>query len=158
MVGQGCCRRCYQQAWQVTHRDQSRQYTKKFQRTTAGHATRLAYLRRPEVKAKSQASVRAWLQKNPGWAVEKERRRRALKLNTPLIERITVAQWEQLKRWFGYRCAWCEVEFPPKDLTMDHVQPLSAGGVHALRNIVPACKSCNSFKRAVSIPNLPWND
>lgn len=31
--------------------------------------------------------------------------------------------------------------------TLDHFHPLAKGGEHSLRNLIPACKSCNSAKR-----------
>lgn len=45
---------------------------------------------------------------------------------------------------FGRACAYCGTT--EKELTMDHVVPLSAGGDHTLGNIVPACLSCNVRK------------
>lgn len=38
-------------------------------------------------------------------------------------------------------------EFPPKELTMDHVIPLSRGGRSEKFNLVPCCKACNTQKR-----------
>lgn len=35
----------------------------------------------------------------------------------------------------------------PKEV-WDHVKPLAKGGAHCLANLRPACKKCNSFKRA----------
>ncbi len=32
-------------------------------------------------------------------------------------------------------------------LTIDHFMPLARGGAHAIRNLVPACRSCNSRKK-----------
>jgi len=31
-------------------------------------------------------------------------------------------------------------------LTLDHIVPISRGGVHSIGNLVTACKSCNSKK------------
>ena len=43
-------------------------------------------------------------------------------------------------------CIYCGRELG-KDRTLDHVVPLSRGGAHAKRNLVPACRSCNSSKQ-----------
>lgn len=51
-----------------------------------------------------------------------------------------------------WKCHWCgkKVVRKSKDrailATMDHVKPLSKGGVHHLSNLVLACAPCNSFR------------
>jgi len=44
-------------------------------------------------------------------------------------------------------CHWCGGEFPPADLTMDHIVPIIRGGMSSRGNVVPACKECNSRKK-----------
>ncbi len=44
-------------------------------------------------------------------------------------------------------CHYCEKKFPPEDLTMDHIVPLSRGGKSGKGNVVPCCKQCNSDKK-----------
>ncbi|HEX4925985.1 MAG TPA: HNH endonuclease [Bdellovibrionales bacterium] len=46
----------------------------------------------------------------------------------------------------GYRCQYCNQSFPPKDLTLDHVIPVSRGGRKEWTNIVTACRRCNQKK------------
>lgn len=43
-------------------------------------------------------------------------------------------------------CYHCEQRFPPKDLTMDHLIPISRGGKSDKKNCVPSCKECNTKK------------
>ncbi len=48
-----------------------------------------------------------------------------------------------------FRCVYCgadglEAGF---DLTLDHVTPRELGGTNEARNLVTACRSCNSAKR-----------
>jgi 5-methylcytosine-specific restriction endonuclease McrA len=57
---------------------------------------------------------------------------------------FTTKKWLQMCEETGYRCVYCFQE--SLNLTMDHVVPLSKGGVHDVSNIVPACKSCNTRK------------
>ena len=45
------------------------------------------------------------------------------------------------------RCHYCGNRFHPRDLTMDHIVPLSKGGLHTKENITTACMSCNSGKK-----------
>ena len=42
----------------------------------------------------------------------------------------------------GYKCVYCER--PAKDI--DHVLPITKGGMHHILNMVACCKSCNSSK------------
>ena len=41
-------------------------------------------------------------------------------------------------------CHYCGGKFPPSELTMDHIVPLSRGGHSTKGNIVPCCKACNN--------------
>lgn len=55
-------------------------------------------------------------------------------------------------QWWKRRCAkgechYCGRATPPKELTMDHVVPLSRGGRSTKGNVVPCCKECNNNKK-----------
>lgn len=43
-------------------------------------------------------------------------------------------------------CAYCGDVFDEKELTVEHVHPLSRGGRHSWTNIVTACRGCNARK------------
>jgi hypothetical protein len=43
-------------------------------------------------------------------------------------------------------CLYCGVRFSNKDLSRDHVRPMSKGGLDAWKNVVTACKRCNNHK------------
>ena len=45
-----------------------------------------------------------------------------------------------------YTCQYCNTPHTRKELTMDHVIPLSLGGKTKWENIVAACGSCNALK------------
>jgi 5-methylcytosine-specific restriction enzyme A len=51
------------------------------------------------------------------------------------------------KKCAGGICTYCGKKVPVSELTMDHVIPLSRGGVSERFNIVPACKECNNKKK-----------
>ena len=62
-------------------------------------------------------------------------------------------RWWQQKTASG-KCHFCGEKVKFKDLTMDHLLPLSRGGRSTKDNIVPCCKSCNSRKKSM-LP-LEW--
>ena len=43
-------------------------------------------------------------------------------------------------------CLYCGKTFPAKELSRDHVQPLSLGGKDVWTNVVTACRRCNNHK------------
>jgi 5-methylcytosine-specific restriction endonuclease McrA len=63
-------------------------------------------------------------------------------------------QWWRRKLARGI-CFYCRRSFDTKDLTMDHVIPLSRGGKSTKGNVVPACKMCNNKKKQL-LP-LEWD-
>jgi 5-methylcytosine-specific restriction enzyme A len=55
-------------------------------------------------------------------------------------------------QWWKRRCAKAECHYcgsptPSRELTMDHIVPLSRGGKSTKGNLVPACKICNTKKK-----------
>jgi 5-methylcytosine-specific restriction endonuclease McrA len=53
-------------------------------------------------------------------------------------------------------CHYCSGIFPPDELTMDHVVPITRGGTSSRCNLVPACKECNNRKKYL-LP-LEWEE
>lgn len=56
---------------------------------------------------------------------------------------LTENQWDQIKAEFNNCCAYCG---KPKKLEREHVIPLTHNGEYTIKNIIPACKSCNCSK------------
>ena len=44
-------------------------------------------------------------------------------------------------------CYYCGRQFLPKELTMDHIVPISRGGKSTKNNVVTSCKECNNKKK-----------
>jgi 5-methylcytosine-specific restriction protein A len=58
----------------------------------------------------------------------------------------------RLSRWWQsligqVACHYCGMPLAKKDVTMDHIVPVSQGGQSVRSNVVPACKACNTRKR-----------
>jgi hypothetical protein len=43
-------------------------------------------------------------------------------------------------------CLYCGLRFTTRDLTRDHITPLSQGGSDAWNNVATACRRCNNHK------------
>ncbi len=62
-------------------------------------------------------------------------------------------RWWQQKTSSG-TCHYCGRRVGIKNLTMDHVIPLSRGGRSTKGNLVPCCKECNTAKQSDLPPEL----
>jgi len=51
-------------------------------------------------------------------------------------------------------CYFCEQKFSRDQLTMDHLIPISRGGRSTKKNIVVACKQCNSLKKNLTVAEI----
>lgn len=84
---------------------------------------------------------------------KRNHRRRALIRGGKVTDSATfAASWKRLLRRMDNSCAYCGSGTEP--LTVDHVVPLSRGGHDSIGNTLPACLSCNSSKRAMTI--MEW--
>ncbi|MEP6609632.1 MAG: HNH endonuclease [Burkholderiaceae bacterium] len=54
-------------------------------------------------------------------------------------------------------CAYCSNRLPESELTVEHIVPVSRGGLHEWTNVVTACRSCNTRKgnRRPEEANMP---
>lgn len=122
-------------AWRKAHPERSRQYTRAWRERNI--ESRRLY-------------DHTYAQANPDKIREKGARRRARERNAPVND-FTAKQWRAMCKAAGYLCAYCRQKFSFKDLTQDHITPLSKGGAHTLSNIIPACRSCNSRKHTKDV-------
>lgn len=121
-------------------------------------------------KDKENARCRQWAKDNPDknralsakwWSGQSAEYRHHYMANLKGRERagggnVTLGEWLDIKRRFGNTCPACGSTTRP--LTMDHIIPVAAGGIHAAENIQPLCRSCNSRKNRRAIAYEPWRD
>ncbi len=81
-------------------------------------------------------------------AVSASARKRRARLKENGIFLITV---KEIKRLYSSTCFYCGSN---KQITIDHVIAIARGGTDGIGNLVPACKSCNSKKRDLTI--MEW--
>ncbi len=66
-------------------------------------------------------------------------------------KRITKADRLKVFNKYGGRCAYCGREMEIKEMQVDHMIPLRAGGADEMWNYMPACRRCNHYKRGSSM-------
>lgn len=90
---------------------------------------------------------RDWRRRNPDKVLAKNQRRRARRVGAHVEDVVTSVVFENA----GGLCGICGLAVARKDVTLDHITPLSRGGEHSYRNIQLAHRRCNSSK-GTSIP------
>lgn len=69
-----------------------------------------------------------------------------LKRERQIARELRSSQWWKRRLAKGV-CYYCGQKTPPKELTMDHIVPISRGGKSSKGNVVTACKTCNNAKK-----------
>jgi 5-methylcytosine-specific restriction endonuclease McrA len=91
---------------------------------------------------------RRWRLKNPELArfIKKrgDHKRRAILANAGTH---TLAEWQAIKAKYDHRCLLCGLYEPFIKLTVDHIVPLSKGGMNTADNLQPLCMGCNQHKK-----------
>jgi len=55
----------------------------------------------------------------------------------------------------GFTCQFCGQTLVPAELTIDHLVPLSKGGLDEPTNYVTSCRPCNELKAALPLAEFP---
>lgn len=101
-----------------------------------------AYRQRPEARAAERARSRRRERDDPGIARKRNHRRRARMLNAFVehVEPLVLLEMDD-----GV-CGICGADVDPFDFHMDHIVPLSRGGLHSYLNMQVAHPGCNVRK------------
>jgi 5-methylcytosine-specific restriction endonuclease McrA len=91
-----------------------------------------------------------WARENPVKKGVKRHRRRARKAEAK--GHYNAADWDAIIDAQNGRCLACGKK---KNLTVDHIVPLAAGGTNWPDNLQGLCKSCNSRKGTKTIDYRP---
>lgn len=102
-----------------------------------------AYRARNAEKIKERQA--RYRKEHPEKKAESENLRRALRSNSPQVEKINRNAIIQRD---NATCYLCKRQLPVWAITLDHVVPLAKGGSHTADNLRVACRSCNSSKGA----------
>jgi 5-methylcytosine-specific restriction endonuclease McrA len=135
-------------------------------------------------REKIQARMQKWLEKHPGYTKERNKLYREMKGDTlreydrqrskdpkrkdqlrdhkarrraqKLGSRIGRIRWDHIIQRDNATCYLCEKKLSKKEITFDHVIPLTRGGPHTEDNLKVACRSCNSRKHNKLLEELDW--
>lgn len=121
--------RAAMQRWRIRHPD-------------AHRAELRDHYRRSQVR---RERIIAWLRAHPEVRTTTRERRRARVAGAQ--GSYTSAEWRELLRQYGGRCAYCGAVRP---LEVEHRTPLLRGGSNLITNIAPACRLCNSRKHTLT--------
>lgn len=100
-------------------------------------------------KEKRVATATRWRINNPGRAKVNHHRSRIAWRGD---DHVTVEQWNAVLEKYGGKCLRCGTT---EKIVIDHVVPLSMGGLNEVHNIQPLCKSCNLKKRGQTTDYRP---
>jgi len=131
--------RTYNQAWRAKNPDRIRAIRR---RDLAAHPDR-----RNAYREYDRRYARRYIREHPEWAAanaNKSGARRRARI-ARVLATLTAAEWEAILEAAGHACIYCGSQ---KQLTQDHLTPISKGGDHTAENVAPACLPCNSSKGA----------
>ena len=67
---------------------------------------------------------------------------------------IPKAVRQEIYKRDGFTCQFCGAQQPPKELTIDHLVPVSRGGHDEITNFLTACKPCDQRKADLSLEDF----
>ena len=136
------CRICHSEkgkSWNRKNRERTR---KNYERWASENKERLREYRKEYRKEYGKDAVRDWRRRHPEKVSQYNNNRRAQKKRSKGV--VAASEWKALVDKYDHLCLCCKKDHVV--LTMDHIIPLSKGGLHLIDNIQPLCKSCNSRK------------
>lgn len=90
-------------------------------------------------KEDALARVKKYRQEKPASSRNYGMKRRALMRNSGMF----LVSTKEIEKLYTQPCIYCGSK---ENITIDHVIPLTRGGMHSIGNLAPACSHCNSSK------------
>jgi 5-methylcytosine-specific restriction endonuclease McrA len=103
-----------------------------------------------------RAAARRRYAANPGPFIARANKRRRIAMKAAAgTDRVAYAAFvTEVRTAHKYDCHWCGKNVNRFDRRIDHIVPLSRGGLDSVQNLCCACEPCNS-KKADKLP-LVW--
>mgnify|MGYP001584484191 CR=1 FL=1 len=138
-----------QREWRGLHLEKNKETAKRYYLAHIEEIRALGRAYRASHKEERLAYQRAWRKLSPEKWAAKRARRRALKLQLTAgtIDYKAIMERDKMI------CGICHKRVAKKDLSFDHIVPLSCGGAHTEGNIQVAHRRCNSAKRDGRLPS-----
>ncbi|MEH7116174.1 HNH endonuclease [Neobacillus vireti] len=99
--------------------------------------------------------------KNKQWQQENPDRMRGYRIKREMHKTHTISnrEWEDCKKYFNHRCAYCGLKIEEhftkykgvEKLGDFHKEHVDHSGANDLSNCVPACRTCNSLKNVFEL-------
>lgn len=131
-------RRAYYQANRVARDAKSREYVEAHREQVRDYMAQYVQDHREEHNRRNAK----WRKANPEASRRHFARWNALRRGAQVMDMPVHLLRQKWNYWAG-KCWMCGIAAD----TWDHVKPLNKGGLHAIVNLRPACRSCNSRKR-----------
>lgn len=143
--------------WMVEHREKMREAQRKYYKSNAKklNVKSRAWYEKHKEKEHERRHQRyllrcniekeynkLWKATHPENRIVSEHKRRFQKYGNG--GSFTVEEFQEICEKFGNRCLRCGEK--NLTLTIDHIIPLSKGGINDIDNIQPLCRSCNAMK------------
>lgn len=131
--------------WQLENADKTIYYKNKNYLKNKDKKRQLAKERYQdeEWRLKHKERVNKYYASEKGKLKNREKASKRRNIQSEVLADFTREQWIECLKEFDNSCAYCGAK---ENLEQEHVIPLSKGGGYTVRNIVPACKKCNSSK------------
>ena len=65
--------------------------------------------------------------------------------------KLSKAERTEIHNKYDGHCAYCGCEIDFSKMQVDHAKPLRIGGTDTMDNMMPACRSCNSYKTTLDV-------
>lgn len=129
------CKECQREEMKTyQNKEEVKLHRKEYKEQNAEHFRRIALKYRKENADKLRQHKR---KNNATICQRRQARKRALPAT------LTLQEWEQIKKDFNNKCAYCGKEKP---LQQEHFIALTKNGEYTHNNIIPACQTCNCSK------------
>lgn len=82
--------------------------------------------------------------------------KKARKKKASIGDTKPISEWiRRIKSNETVNCYWCRILFPSAEFHIDHIHPLSKGGLHSIENLCASCPKCNMAKHNKDLSD--WN-
>lgn len=183
------CKKCYQKKWQKENEEKCKIAAKKWKSSEGGKIANRKNSNNYAAKNRESEKIKSakWRKENPEKAKITSRNyylknkesviasNRLYRSKNIEIYRLYGALYRGKKRSSGGyvhpsyvdllfseqggRCACCDVDFSSSPCQIDHVEPISKGGVHCEENLQLLCEICNkrkSDRKLVDFLKIIW--